>query len=108
LDLVLFANSASFHDLFLGRNVGGSAGEMQMFENLTAEAEKRFVGAITWSRELDINLVIDSPGHLRHDEDAIAHVDGFINVMGDKKKMFSFRFARCARDRSTLFRSQEA
>jgi hypothetical protein len=25
---------------------------MQMFENLTAEAEKRFVGAITWSHEI--------------------------------------------------------
>ncbi len=29
---------ASFYDLFLDRNVGGFAGEMQMFENLAAEA----------------------------------------------------------------------
>jgi len=37
---MLFEDPASFHELFLSRNVGGSAGEMQMFENLTAEAEK--------------------------------------------------------------------
>ena len=47
-----------FHDLFLGRNVGGSAGEMQMFENLAAEAYKRIASVITWSREVDINLAI--------------------------------------------------
>ena len=34
--LLLFAN----HDLFLGRRIGGFAGEMQMFQNLAAEAEK--------------------------------------------------------------------
>jgi hypothetical protein len=35
-----FENMAEFYDLFLDRKVGGFAGEMQMFENLAAEAEK--------------------------------------------------------------------
>ena len=56
-----------------------------MFENLAAEAEKRITSAITWSHELDINLPIDSPGRLRHDQDAITHVDRFINVVGDEQ-----------------------
>ncbi len=72
-------------DLFLGRNVGGFAGEMQMFENLAAETEKRIARAITWSREVDINLAIDSSGRLGHDQDAIAHVDRFINVVSDEQ-----------------------
>ena len=58
---------------------------MQMFENLAAEAEKRIASAITWSREVDMNLAIDSPGRRGHDEDAMAHVDRFINVMGDEQ-----------------------
>ena len=82
---MLFENIASFYDLFLGRNVGGFTGEMQMFENLAAEAEKRIAGAITWAREVDIDLAIDSPGRLGHDEDAIAHVDRFINVVRDEQ-----------------------
>ena len=57
---------------------------MQMFENLAAEAEKRIAAAITRSREVDIDLAIDSSGRLGHDEDAIAHIDRFIDVMGDE------------------------
>src|SRR6516162_10266573 len=56
-----------------------------MFENLGAETEKRITSAITWSREVEINLAIDSPGRRGHDEDAIAHVDRFINVMSDEQ-----------------------
>ena len=33
-----FSRRCLFYDLFLGRNVDGFAGEMQMFENLAAEA----------------------------------------------------------------------
>lgn len=82
---MLLENRVSFHHLFLGRNVDGFAGEMQMFENFAAEAEKRIASAITWSREVDINLAIDSAGRLGHDEDPIAHVDRFINVVGDEQ-----------------------
>jgi hypothetical protein len=37
---MLFENMAAFYDLFLDGKVGGFSGEMQMFENLAAEAEK--------------------------------------------------------------------
>jgi hypothetical protein len=54
---------------------------MQMFQNLAAESEKRITRAITWSREFDVYLAIDSPGRLRHDQDAIAHLDSFLDVV---------------------------
>jgi hypothetical protein len=56
-----------------------------MLQNLAAEAHEWFTGAITWSREVDINLPIDSPGRRSHNEDAMAHVDRFIDVVGDEQ-----------------------
>jgi hypothetical protein len=88
---VLFENIAWFQDLFLGRNVGGFAGDMQMFKNLAVEAEKRIISAITWSREADVNLAIDSPARRGYDEDATAHVGPFINGVDDEENCFSFR-----------------
>ena len=80
-----FGDAEAFYDLSLDRKVGAFAGEMQMFENLAAKAKKRVAGAITWTREVDIDLAIDSPGRLGHDEDAIAHVDRLINVVRDEQ-----------------------
>src|SRR5438874_5823969 len=56
-----------------------------MLENLAAQAEERLTGAIAWTHKLNIDLAIDPAGRRRHDEDAIAHVDGFIDVVGDEK-----------------------
>src|SRR5262245_15101032 len=58
---------------------------MQVFEDFAAEAEKRIASAITWSREVDIDLAIDSPRSRGHDEDAITHVDRLIDVVGDEQ-----------------------
>ena len=58
---------------------------MQVFENFAPEAEKQIAGAITWSREIDLNLAIDPPGRRGHDNNAMAHVDRFINVVGDEQ-----------------------
>ena len=55
-----FRAPASFHDFFLGRDAGGIAGEMQVFENLAPEVKKRIPSAIAWTREVNINLAIDS------------------------------------------------
>src|SRR4051794_10246280 len=63
----------------------GFAGEMQMFENLAAEAEKGIAGAITWSREVDIDLAINSPRRPGHYQDAITHINRFINVVRDEQ-----------------------
>ena len=39
---------------------------MQVFENFAPEAEKQIAGAITWSREIDLDLAIDPPGRRGH------------------------------------------
>ena len=72
-------------DLFSGGGVNGFAGKMQMFENLAAKAKERFASAITWPRQIDIDLAIGSPRRWAHDEDAIAHVNRFIDVVGDEQ-----------------------
>jgi hypothetical protein len=43
---MLFEHPASFHDFFLGRDAGGIASEMQVFENLAPEVKKRIPSAI--------------------------------------------------------------
>ena len=74
--------------IFLGRKLGGFAGEMRMFESLAAQAEKRIASRIPWWHEVDVNLAIDSLGRGGHYEDPIAHVDRFINVVRDEKSFF--------------------
>jgi len=58
---------------------------MKMLKNLAAQADEWFAGAITRAREVDPDLAIDPAGRRRHDKDAIAHVNGFIDVVGDKQ-----------------------
>src|SRR5689334_7451795 len=58
---------------------------MQMIENLAAEAEECAAGAIAWTQKLNIDLAINAPRCWRHYKDAIAHVDGFVDVVGDEK-----------------------
>jgi len=56
--------------------------------------------------KIDIDDFLDSGGTIAHDEDAIGELDGFLDIVRDKENCLSFRFARCAPDRHTLFRSQ--
>jgi hypothetical protein len=56
--------------------------------------------------KIDIDYFLDRGGTIAHDENAIGKLHGFFNVVGDKENCLSFRFARCAPDRHTLFRSQ--
>src|SRR5262249_49533235 len=58
---------------------------MQMIENLAAQAKERLAGAIARTQKLNIDLAIDAPRRRSDDEDAIAHVDGFIAVVGHEK-----------------------
>ena len=58
---------------------------MKVLENLAAQAEEWFAGPIARAREVDLDFAIDAPGCLRHDKDAITHVDGFIDVVGNEK-----------------------
>ena len=67
-----------------GRNVSSFAGQMQMLEDLAAQAEEWVAGAIARAYKIDGNLAIDSARALRHDHDTIAHVNGLIDVVSDE------------------------
>ena len=58
---------------------------MEMFENLAAQADEWFAGAIAWTEEVDVDLAIDASGRRGHDKDAIAHVNCLVYVMRDEK-----------------------
>ena len=69
----------------LNADLRGFAGKMKMLENLAAEADERFAGAIAWALQVNLDFAIDATGRRRHDKDAITHVDGFINVVSNEK-----------------------
>jgi hypothetical protein len=56
--------------------------------------------------KIDVDDFLDRGGTIAHGENAIGKLHGFFNIVGDKENCLSYRFARCAPDRHTLFRSQ--
>ena len=58
---------------------------MEELENISAEAKKFRAAAIARSSQRTRNGLIDPARRLSHDHDAIAHVDGFVDVMGNKE-----------------------
>jgi len=60
------------------------AGEVEVFEDLDAEAEEVGVVAFAGAVEIDVDGAFDAAGAGGHDDDFVAHVDGFIDVVGDE------------------------
>src|ERR1041385_7732403 len=58
---------------------------MEMLQNLAAQADEWFASAITRAQKVDVDLAVDAPRRRCHDKDAIAHIDGFIDVVSDEK-----------------------
>ncbi len=58
---------------------------MEELENISAEAKKFRATAIARSSQRIRNGLIDPARRLSHDHDAIAHVNGFVDVMGNKE-----------------------
>src|SRR5205807_4342199 len=70
----------------LHRNIAGAfAREMQLLENLAAHAEKGLAGAIARTHKINFNRAIDASGRRSHDDDAIAHINCFVDIMGHEK-----------------------
>src|ERR1043166_8642455 len=61
------------------------AGKMEQLENVSAEAEKFRAAAIARSSDCIWNSLIDPARSLSHNHDAIAHVNGFVYVVRNKK-----------------------
>lgn len=66
-----------------GRRLG-VAGEVEEFEDFAAETEE--VGAVAFAGTVEIYFysAFHTPRTGGHDDDAVAHVDGFVDVMGDE------------------------
>src|SRR6516225_472986 len=61
------------------------AREMEVLENISAEAQESQAAAIAGSSECIRNGLIDPARRLSHDHDAIAHVNRFVDIVGDEK-----------------------
>ena len=69
-----------------------SADEMEHFENFPAEIKKVRTVALARTRDIDDDRAFNSAGPWRHDDNAVAHVDCFIDVVGDEEHCGSARF----------------
>ena len=58
---------------------------MKQLQNLTAQLQERGAAPIARAFQRDRNRAVDSSRPLRHDDDAVAHVDRFVDVVGDEK-----------------------
>ena len=58
---------------------------MEELENISAEAKEFRAAAIARSRQRISNGLIDPARRLSHDHDAITHINGFVDVMGNKE-----------------------
>ena len=58
---------------------------MEELENISAEAKKLRAAAVARSSQRIRDGLINPARRLSHDHDAIAHVDGFVDVMGNKE-----------------------
>src|SRR5690349_17729306 len=66
-------------------SVQRSTSEVHDLENLTAEAQEFLAASIAWPVDVYGNDLFDPAGPRSHDDDAVAHVDGFIDVVCDKE-----------------------
>jgi len=60
-------------------------GQVKVPEDLTSQLEKLSAVAFPWAFDRDIEVAFDQAWAWSHNHDAVAHVDGFINVMSYQK-----------------------
>src|SRR5258706_12801802 len=68
------------------------AGEMKEFQNVTAETKEFRAVAFARALQIDLDNTFYAAWALRHDYDAVAHVNRFIDVVGDQKHRGAARF----------------
>ena len=70
----------------------GVAGEVQQLKDFAAQAQKVRAVALARAREIDSERPFDATGARGHQNDAIAHVDCFVDVVGDEQHRCAARF----------------
>src|SRR5437764_8402243 len=63
----------------------GAAGEMKQLQNLTAQLQERGATPIARAFQRDRNRAVDSSRTLGHDDDAVTHVDRFVDIVRNEK-----------------------
>jgi hypothetical protein len=58
---------------------------MEVFQDITAEAQELFGIALAGTLELHLNYPLDPARTRGHDQNAITHIDGLVNVMSDEQ-----------------------
>ena len=85
-DQTLFANSITLFEVILP--VAGCqrvAGEIKKSQNFSPEAKELRAGAVTRPIKSDRDGTFNPPRALGHDDNAVAHVDRFVDVVGDEE-----------------------
>src|SRR5947208_14623283 len=59
--------------------------EMHRLKNVTAQAQEIRAAAVAWPVHLYGNDLLDPAGTRSHDNDAVAHIDGFVDIMSNKQ-----------------------
>ena len=65
---------------------------MKEFQNVAAETKEFRAVAFAGALQIDLDNTFYPAWTLRHDYDAVAHVNGFIDVVGDQKHRGAARF----------------
>src|SRR3989442_5535147 len=61
------------------------AGQVEMFEDIASEAEEFRAVALAWTSQANVEVALDATGTGSHNDDAVAHVDCFVDVVSDQK-----------------------
>jgi hypothetical protein len=59
----------------------GLSGQMEMLEDITAKTQELRAVALAWSGQGDVDVSLDSARTRCEDHDAIAHVNGFVDIV---------------------------
>src|SRR5438034_9205311 len=59
--------------------------EVHRLQDVTAEAQEIRAAAVAWPVHLYWNDLLDPTGRRGHDDDAVAHIERFVDVMGDEE-----------------------
>ena len=71
------------------------AGEVKIFQDIAAESEKIFAVALARTFQSNRDGTLDPTWARRHDHDSIAHVDGFVDVMGNEEHGRAASLSEC-------------
>src|SRR6476660_2488284 len=62
-----------------------ATGKVEKLQNIASQAKKVRAATVAWTIKSNRNDLLYSTRTRCHDHDAVTHVDGFVNVVGDEE-----------------------